>query len=173
MRKTVGLTLVLALLAGGVLVPQAAAKENAQSNSQESQNAYKVEFEITEIENGTPVNTRHYYLRLKNQGQSRIRTGNKVPLPSPDGVNYMDVGLRLDCTLFERGKALELRVAFEIESFALEEQARNAGAPPLIREIQSNVTTIVTPGQPTIISKIDDAASSSRYELKVTVTKVE
>ncbi len=173
MRKTVVLTLALALFASAVFLPHAAAIDNAQSNGQESRNVYNVEFKVEEFRNGTPVNTRHYYLRLRHLGRSAIRAGNKVPLITPEGLQYKDVGLRLDCQLRERGRMVELDVAFEIESFALEDQAKNTGTAPLLREIQSEVSTAVTLGQPTIISKIDDAISNSRYELKVTVTKAE
>ena len=134
---------------------------------------YRLEFQVTESKNGETANIRNYFVLARNGTGIQIRTENRVPIFPPDGVEYLSVGLHIDCELRARGNMIELGVLSEINSFVVPEQATGPGDPPVIRAITSHVQTAVAPGKRTMISSIDDVTSDSRYEVHVTVTNVE
>ena len=134
---------------------------------------YRLEFLVTEFKNGDIASERTYSVLSRSGKGVQIRTGNRVPIFPPDGVEYLSVGLHIDCRIEERGSRILLFVASEINSFVLPEQAAGSGDPPVIRAISSQVDTAVVPGELTMISSIDDVMSNSRYQLDVTVTKVD
>jgi len=134
---------------------------------------YRLEFRITEFKNGDTASTRTYSVLSRSGKGVQIRTGNRVPIFPPDGVEYLSVGLHIDCTIEEQGSLIQLFVASEINSFVLPAQADGSSDPPVIRAISSKVDTAVVPGKLTMISSIDDVMSDSRYQLDVTVTKVD
>ena len=83
----------------------------------------------------------------------------------------METGLNIDCRLKERGEAVELSISFNIERFA--QSKADETLQPVIHKVSSELTTQVLPEKPTVVSSIDDASSDARYELEVTVTKVQ
>ena len=132
---------------------------------------YRVDFAVHELENGKRVNTRNYTMLLAAGGTGRVRVGNQVPVAtSPGGqVQYIDVGLNIDCRLEERENYVTLRTMFEIKDFAQEQEGKDR---PLLRTVRSDVDTAIPSGKPTLVSAIDDTATKRRYELEVTATKV-
>ncbi len=147
--------------------------QSATVGADDHESIYGVEFQVTEFKDGEMASTRKYFVLARNDSSVQIRTGNRVPIFPPGGVEYLSVGLHIDCELREQGNMIELVVGSEINSFVLPEQAAGSGDPPVIRAISSQVQTAVVPGKRTMISSIDDVMSDSRYELHVTVTKVE
>lgn len=141
--------------------------------AEDDQSLYRLEFRVTEFKNGDTASERNYSVLARSGSSVSIRTGNRVPIFPPDGVEYLSVGLHIDCRFEEQGSRILLSVNSEINSFVLPEQAAGSGDPPVIRAISSQVESAVVPGQLTMISSIDDVMSDSRYQLDVTVTKVD
>ena len=169
MRKRMSTRVWLAFALLVVTAPLQSATVRADDHG----SIYRLEFRVTEFKNGEAASTRNYFVLAQNDSSVQIRTGNRVPIFPPDGVEYLSVGLHIDCELREKGNMIELVVGAEINSFVLPEQAAGSGDPPVIRAISSQVQTAVVPGKRTLISSIDDVMSDSRYELHVTITKVE
>jgi hypothetical protein len=134
---------------------------------------YRLDFRVTEFKNGDTSSERAYSVLSLSGKSVQIRTGNRVPIFPPDGVEYLSVGLHIDCRIEAQGSRILLFVASEINSFVLPGQASGSGDPPVIRSISSQVDASVVPGELTMISSIDDVMSDSRYQLDVTVTKVD
>ena len=141
--------------------------------AEEEASLFRVEFLVTETKNGETVSARSYSVLARSGSNVQIRTGNQVPIFPPDGLEYLSVGLHIDCELEEQGSRILLRVASEINSFVLPEQDVSLNEPPVIRAISSQVDTAVVPGKRTMISSIDDVMSNSRYQLEVSITKAE
>ncbi len=156
---------VILLIATGPLATPALAQE-------EDLSLYRLDFRVTEFKNGDTASTRDYSVLSRSGKGVQIRTGNRVPIFPPDGVEYLSVGLHIDARIQEKGDRIQLFVASEINSFVLPEQAGGSSDPPVIRAISSQVDTAVVPGELTMVSSIDDVMSDSRYQLDVTITKV-
>lgn len=174
MRNLVGKSLatatVLACLFGVVLVRAQEAPAEETRGSPKPLSVYRVEFAIHESEDGKRVNTRNYAQVVEEGGHCRVRAGSRVPITTGAGVvQYMDVGVRVDCELSERDGYVRLDLVLEITSFAQDQQAQGH---PLLRNIRSELQTAVQPDKPTVVSSIDDTTSQRRYELAVTATKV-
>lgn len=169
MRKCMSMRIWLAL----ALLVVTAPLQSSTAAADDQESIYSLEFQVTEFKNGEMASTRSYFVLARNDSSLQIRTGNRVPIFPPEGVEYLSVGLHIDCELREQGNRIDLFVGSEINSFVLPEQASGSGDPPVIRAISSQVQTAVVPGKRTLISSIDDVMSDSRYELHVTVTKVE
>ncbi len=160
----------LPLSASAVLTQEKKAEEAERTGS-----VYRVDFAVHELEDGKRVNTRHYSMQLEAGRPGRagqIRASTKVPVPSGNNWQYIDVGLDLDCRLEESESGLRLQISFTISNFAVPEEEREARIPPLMREIRSSVHTVIQPDKPTVVSSVDDTATKRRYELEVTATKV-
>lgn len=176
MRRTTLRLLLLWVLLLPLSVGAAFAQEKKAEEGRGTGNVYRVDFAVHELEDRKRVNTRHYSLRLEADRRrlaGQIRASTKIPLPAGDAWQYMDVGLDLDCQLYEREDGLALDVTLEISNFvAPEGQGEGTKQPPILREIRSRVATVIQPGKPTVVSSVDDTATKRRYELEVTATKV-
>src|SRR2546423_13565956 len=104
----------------------------AQEKKPEPQHhAYKVDVTLTESENGKTINNRSYTM-LVNDGQvGNIRQGNRIPINSSGislkdqspitQIQYIDIGLNLDCRLVQTNEGLLLRTALDMSSLAPEQ----------------------------------------------------
>lgn len=179
----------LGMLAGlliVVLTPNIVAAAKAQEKAM-TQNAvqsggeqpplsiYRVEFAVKETAQGKVLNTRAYTMLVDPSGEwSRIRVGNRVPYAT--GANqfqYQDVGMRIDCH-FRREQAgyAVLDTTVQITGVAESRTVGPVTSNPIFRNAQSEETTAVELGKPTIISTLGDVSSDHTYEIEVTATKV-
>ncbi len=172
MRNLIGKGWIAVPLLALLLPALSAAQEAPAEKALKPVILYRVNFAIHELEDGKLVNTRNYSQLVEDGGNCRVRAGHKtaitVPIQGVPSVQYLDVGLRLDCEISERDGYVRLDIRLDITSFA-EEQTMEK---PLLRNISSEVKTAVVPGKPTVVSSIDDSVSKRRYELEVTATKV-
>src|SRR4051794_31207999 len=63
---------------------------------------YKVSFTVMEIQNGQRSNVRNYSMYLPANARTHsTRVGNRVPVPvgKDNGIQYMDVGLNMNCSI--------------------------------------------------------------------------
>ena len=144
---------------------------------------YRLDYVIHELDNGKPINQRKYSLSvLATRGPAkdwgRVRVGRRVPVATsgrptgePTSVQYMDVGVSLDCSLREDAGGLLLETSVEMSSVVTGGELAVPGA-PVTRQARSNMTSAITPGKPTIIGNLDDVDSTHSYQIEVTVTKL-
>jgi hypothetical protein len=146
---------------------------------------YRVEYVVREIEKGKPVNARTYVLMahsgLKGKVErAAVRVGSRVPIvrtgvPKSDGSSpqyeYYDVGMNIDCTLWDTDKGLIVHTNLEMNSVANSEISSTPST-PVIRRLHLEDDTLVEPGKSAVVGSIDDVTADRRYEVEVTATKV-
>jgi hypothetical protein len=146
---------------------------------------YRVEYVVREIEKGKPVNARTYLLMahsdLKGKAdKAAFRVGSRVPIlksastpgsPAPASVEYYDIGMNIDCRLWETDKGLIVDTYFEMNSVAGSEPSSTPST-PVTRRLYIQDDTLVVPGKSAVVGSIDDVTGDRRYEVEVTATKV-
>jgi hypothetical protein len=195
MRKHLLWALIVILCgAGGALAqpatstspaPQAAAATSASNPS------YRLEFTLSEFEDGKKVNTRSYSMILQrgaNRGDSSMglfRVGSRVPVATgsiqPGGsgtqalVNtqfqYIDVGVNIDCRLWGADDDLTLSSNVEVSGMSTPREIGGVSQ-PVIRQTRSNLQGAITAGKPTMIASLDQVDSARRMEVSVIATKL-
>ncbi|HEY6348770.1 MAG TPA: hypothetical protein VI636_05110 [Candidatus Angelobacter sp.] len=146
-----------------------------------SEKIYKVNFLVYEMEDGKRINERSYSMPVASvDGKPRdssIRVGTRVPITTggEKQVQYIDVGLNIDCNVTEQGDRFILHGNLELSSFALPEQGADprSGGNPVLRQIRQSFTTLVSPGKPTLVTTMDDINSKKRLQVEVTATRIE
>jgi hypothetical protein len=161
------------------LIPNSASAEQekgkeAATTEQKPVVAYRIEFNVREIEDGKRLNSRNYMMVVEDGSRGMIRVGNRVPIAVAEKqVQYNDVGMNIDCRPRGREDSVVLDISLESSSVVPPEQPTAATTlQPMFRQQRSNITSTVTPGKPTLVTSMDDVLSNRRYEIEVTATKV-
>lgn len=178
-RMVMALTLILVLVAA-VSLPWAAAQESAKEGEAQVKpmDSYKVEFTVNELDNGKKLNSRSYSMQIRADAlrkwteTKRLRVGSQIPMPNgPNQFIYRDVGMDIDCRLMPLGNGnVAIGTTWEYSSL-LGEQGQTTQT-PVTRHVRSDADAIVPLDKPTLISEVDDVASTHRYVFEVKVTKV-
>jgi len=153
---------------------QQAPPKSASEDLNNPLTAFRLDFTLTESEDGKRINTRHYSMNLVPgyTPSNEIKIGSRVPVEGKQGeMQYVDVGTNLWSRMTERGDSLQLEVRAEISSFATPEQ-ENRNSMPLLRQLRINASTVASPGKPVVVGVVDDPNSKRQYALEVTVTKI-
>jgi hypothetical protein len=176
-RKYLAWLIVGLVLASSIAVR--AQESGSQKNTEDTEkalSAFRLDFNLTESEDGRKINTRHYSMNIVPgyTPSNEIKIGSRVPVEGKQGdVQYIDLGTNIWSRLTERGDALQLEVHVDLSNFAIPEQESRTAVPlPLLRQLRINASTVAMPGKPTIIGMVDDPNSKRQFELEVTVTKL-
>lgn len=140
--------------------------------------AYRVDFSISELQDGKKINSRHYSMDLNSGPWSQIKIGTRVPVsqnttpaaPALGMFQYIDLGTSIDCEVDEQGEDLALDVRSDFSNISNPEEQHSAQ--PVIRQIKINGRTLTAPGKPTIIGAVDDPSSTRQFQLEATVTRL-
>ena len=165
--------MALALLALLPLLAFSALAQEEQKDPKESPQFYRASIRVIERTAEDVVNSRDYLLLLKDNGYGEIRTGNSVPLPGEKGTIYMDVGLNIDCRVRSLGARVAVDLRLELSNVSGRSQIMPGRTAPITRKVQASASTKVKLGEPTTIISVNDVTSESRFEVEVTVTKVD
>lgn len=134
---------------------------------------YKLEFVLRELQDGKVVNTRNYMMTIRNNEWGRTKAGARVPIKTGDTMQYLDIGVNIECMVVDRNEYVSLSTTIEVSSFALSEQAPTlSDLPPVLRQFRTSMAAVVPINKQTVIGTIDDANSTKRYEIAVTATKM-
>jgi hypothetical protein len=135
---------------------------------------YRLDFTITEIEDGKRINARQYSLNVNTGDHDDLKIGTRVPVEVKQGeMQYLDLGTNISADLRERDNGLALEVRAQMSNFATpENQAKPGNSMPLLREMRINASTVLSPGRPTIVGSVDDPNSKRQFQLEVTATKL-
>jgi hypothetical protein len=165
-------TLMLMMLAG------AWGKASAQDDEKKTLSAYRLDFSVSELEDGKKINTRQYSMNSKSGDSNEIRIGTRVPVDTKQGeFQYLDVGTNISCRLRDQadvaslGGNVMLNVKADITNFAMPEQ-QGQRVQPVIRQLRIESSTIGMPGKPLLVGTVDDPNSKRQFQLEVTVTKL-
>lgn len=175
-KAMVASALMIGLVAGGAVRPAAAQDSTAAAKSAPQElpkplEAYRLDFSISELEDGKKINTRQYSMYINANDRNELKIGTKVPIDTSSGVEYMDVGTNISSRLQVHNGQQELYVSIEMSNFAIPEQAQGHTR-PVIRQLKISATTLALLGKPMVIGSLDDPNSKRQFQVEVTVTKL-
>ena len=181
MKRALSIRLAIALMAfclqliSNLASAQQEAGKASATMEQKPAVAYRVEFNVREIENGKRLNSRNYLMVVENETRGMVRVGNRVPYQigqtGEKAVQFQDIRMNIDCHPRERGENVALAINLDFTSFAPQTEGA-LGLPPVLRTESASVDPIVTLGKPTLVASMDDVVANRRYEIEVTATKV-
>ena len=151
------------------------AAETKAPTSESSIDAYRLDFVVSEMEDGKKINSRQYSMNLNANDGNGLKIGTRIPVEAEQGkFQYVDVGTNLRARLKDHANGMELQVGAEISNFAVPEATRTCGVntPPLIRQMQINASTLAVIGKPMVVGSVDDPNSKRQFQLEVTVTRL-
>jgi hypothetical protein len=153
-------------------VPQPDDKSQAQRESNRPQEAYHLQFTLSEIEDNRTINMRQYALDLSTNEANDIKIGTRVPFESKQGeFQYLDLGTHIHARLEDRHGQTTIVVLAEMSSFALDDQDKH-DTHPLIRQIRIEASTLLQLDKPVVMGSADDPNSKRRFQLEMTATKL-
>lgn len=164
------------------LIPRVTAQEDkarpeestSKTAASRSSSAYRLEFALSELEDGKKINTRSYSMLAQAGGVlSKLRIGLRVPVAMANTqFQYMDVGMNIDCRVQEQEGSLVLSTTIESSNLT-PDPAQNVSSPdkPVIRQVRADLSTVVNLGKPTLITSMDDPISRRQFQIQVTATK--
>ncbi|HWX94973.1 MAG TPA: hypothetical protein VNY29_20340 [Terriglobales bacterium] len=182
MTKRILLTAAVLMIAltmvTGVRQGYAQDSAKAASDGAEPGHAYRLDFTVSEIENGKKIDSRQYSMNLRGGDVNEVKIGSRVPIDTKNGeFQYIDVGTNIWCALRDRkdiswvGNGLLLNVKSEISNFAVPEQ-QGQNMRPILRQLKIDASTIADIGKPLVIGSVDDPNSKRQFQLELTITKL-
>jgi hypothetical protein len=174
--------LILAVILGAILVPVWAQEKPAAAPvppgllppGQQANSVYRLQINVNELEAGKVTNSRSYQMVLEDGGNGTIRVTRDIPVTTGPATQYRSVGLTLSCKLQERKDYLFLAVRFGLNDLVAPETNPTEAlrASPVIRSFDSDVSSALKAGVPTVITAMDNLVGKGRYELEVTATRL-
>ena len=138
--------------------------------------SYRLDFVWRELADNNPVSSHSYTMlvnTLRDRGvRGKVGGGSRVPLSGDKGAQYMNLGVNISCMVHEADNALLLDVNADSTGMISPSDYEKSGAPPVLHDVNTEVSSLVPLGKPTVLSSIDDPASKRRYQLEVTITKL-
>jgi hypothetical protein len=166
--------------------PKPAASSGDYDHREAARESYKLDFTFSELDGNKKVNSRTYTVMcedLAGRTMGHLRIGSRVPVAiggtAPGGgpsvatqFQYMDVGMKIDAILTAtKDGGLSLATTVDVTSLA-EPAGATGGLPPVVRSMQFNSNSGITPGKPVVLSTADDVGSNRRFEVQVVATKL-
>jgi len=143
----------------------------AAQASERTPAAYRLDFSLSEMEDGKKLNSRQYSADLNSPDSNEIKIATRVPFEPRQGeFEYLDVGTTIDSTLRERRGETELQVRSNVTSFRQPDASHSSR--PILRELKINGSTILVAGEPMLIGTADDPDSNHQFQLQVTATRL-
>jgi len=134
--------------------------------------AYRLEFNVREVENGKRSNSRNYMMMAEDRDWAKIRVGNRVPYQTAEKqYQYTNVGFSIDCRPREQEGGVALEIIVDFSTVAPQSEAAPSFN-PVFRSNRTEVQAVVALGKPTVVTSLDDVESNRHYEIEVTATKV-
>jgi hypothetical protein len=177
------------------LLPGAMAQDSSQQPSAKpasealKPNTYRLDFTLSEIENGKKSNARSYLMLAQASSggdfmstgtRNSLRIGKKVPIATGSledakavQFQYLDVGMSIECRVREVQRGVLLDLSVDFSNIAAEQSSNPVLATePAIGRVTTQVNTFVELEKPTVVSRMDDPSTKRTFELQVTATKL-
>jgi hypothetical protein len=136
---------------------------------------YKINFTVMEVQNGQRSNVRNYAMFLPANGRTHsTRVGNRVPVPvgKDSGIQYMDVGLNMNCSITaEKAEGVVLEFNFDLGSLIAPE-ANASERIPVVRQLRQDGVAYLPSGKAVQIASADDINTTRTIVVEATATKV-
>jgi len=172
MRRDISIRWTIALVALCLPLIPSSATAQQEAKVQKPITAYRLEFNVRELENGKRLNSRNYMMTAEEGDYARIRVGNRVPYQTAEKqYQYSNVGMNIDCRPREHESGVALEITVDFSSVAPQSETAPSFN-PVFRSNRSEVQAVVALGKPTIVTSLDDVESNRHYEIEVTATKV-
>ena len=142
-----------------------------------SPSAYRLDFSLSEWEDGKKINTRQYSLNVvptsnPAMGGNELKIGSRIPIEAKQGeMEYIDIGTNISARLDDLGESFQLGVRADLSSLANSPQDTH-GSMPIVRQLRISASTLIVPAQPTSLGKVDDPNSKRQFQLDVVATKL-
>jgi len=154
---------------------------------------YKVDYVVTELDNGKKVDSRSYTLLLSPvvgsrdsspEASGRIRIGSRIPIahstagtPPTMQFTYTDVGMNIDARVTPVGDTMaNVSSTLNFNGIAVEnpEDRAKAGFPnnPIIRNVTAENRTTSSFGKTATIFVMDEPGSKRAVQIQMTVNRV-
>jgi hypothetical protein len=142
---------------------------------------YKVEFTLHDSTDTAAKSGRKYTLLVNGRIKSVLKVGNRVPAATggSSGIGqtnmqftYLDVGVNIDCTVDERNGKYLMHADLDMSTAIPAEKTGGPVPNPTISQVKINLDTTLTPGKPTVVASFDDPATSRKFDVDVTMTKM-
>lgn len=158
------------------------AQEGSAPTAPGAAGMYRLDFVLKEWDGSKTINSRNYSMVVEaptgpGRTSGDLRAGTRVPVAIGSGgaspqFQYMDVGVNINCNLRSHGDSVVFNMSTEISSLAVREGATELPAQPMVRSSKASVAGVLTNGRPLLLSSVDDPASSRRFTIEVTPTKL-
>ena len=173
-RRLIGIALIL-LVFGGASLGQEKSNESAQK-TEPGKATYKLDFVLSEIQDGKRVNARNYSALVRAGEWAKIRLGDRVPVSTGSGsgqsFQYLDVGTSIDARVTPEVEAgLPVSVTADVSSIVPEQQGEKYPA-PVVRQLRYSLDAVVPLGKATVISSADEVVGNRHLQIEVTAMKV-
>jgi len=155
----------------------ASPKAEATPQVQTPPHSYRLDYTLTESEDGKKIDSRQYSIMgggslSGRTWVSQLQIGTKIPAGmKSDGTNqYVDAGTRISARFSMRDGAQVLNTDFDLSSLVPDE-AKVDGRPILRTLTISNETPVVV-GRAMTVGTADDPNSKRKFQLEVTVAEI-
>jgi hypothetical protein len=172
---------IAALIAGAEAAAawsQDVAKAKPAPEATEPGHAYRLDFAVSEMDDGKKINSRQYSMNMRGGEQDELKIGTRVPVESKSGeFQYIDVGTDIWCRLRDLADVtwlandVMLNLRAEISNFAVPDQ-QGQNMRPILRQLKIESSTIAVVGKPLVVGSVDDPNSKHQFQLEVTVAKL-
>jgi hypothetical protein len=180
-RIQVGAVLIAALMLAPALMratPQDSGAPKKASDSPEPGHSYRLDFTISELEDGKKINSRQYSINLSSGEANEIKIGTRVPVEAKQGeFQYLDVGTSIWCRLRDRADIawlsndVMLQVRSDLSNFAIPDQQAQSMR-PIIRQVKIDSSAIATVGKQMVVGSAEDPNSKRQFQVEVMVTRL-
>jgi hypothetical protein len=153
-------------------------KAEATTQAQTPPRSYRLDYTLTESEDGKKIDSRQYSISVGGgtasgrpwQGQVQIGTRVPVVLKSDGTIEYVDVGTKINGFISMRDGAHVLDTDCDVSSVAPDE-AKVDGR-PILRTLMIRNETPVVIGKAMMVGTAEDPNSKRKFQLEITVTEI-
>jgi hypothetical protein len=136
--------------------------------------SFQVEYTIRDANDPAAKNGRHYILQTDNlNSRGTIRSGAKVPYSTGTAGavtqwSYADVGVNIDCRLYEKDGRLMMSSVFDLSSLT----STSSGGGPTVNQVRNETGTVVTLGKEMTLLTIDDPLIQRKLRVDAIVSQI-
>jgi hypothetical protein len=152
---------------------------------------YRVEYRIRDGSDAAAKTGRRYTMLIENHNKGTLKVGDRVPVatgsfqPGTGGVgvsplvntqfSYLDIGVNIDAHLDDDNGRITLNSNLDISTLVEHKPAQPSQVlpNPTVSQIKIAEISTMLPGKPTLVASIDDPVTQRKFDVEVTVTKVE
>ncbi len=153
-------------------------KAEATPQAQTAPRSYRLDYTLTESEDGKKIDSRQYSIVIGGgtqngrpwQGEVQIGTRVPVVVKSDGTIEYVDVGTKISGSISMRDGAQVLNTNCNVSS-VVPDEAKVDGR-PILRTLSIRNETPVMVGKAVTVGTADDPNSKRKFQLEVTVTEI-